>query len=90
MQTEVVGQDGIAYAPVETSEQMQAIREQIAGWNGNPSEEELQKLHEDEGIRGMFKWRSVGEYLDTLEACGVATNVAMLVPQVRALPIFVD
>jgi hypothetical protein len=80
----VIGQDGIAYAPVDTAEQMRAIREQIAGWNGNPTEQELQSLQQDEGLRNLFKWRSVGEYLGKLEECGVATNVAMLVPQVRS------
>lgn len=36
-QTEAIGQDGISYAPVRTFEQLSAIREQIAGWNGNPT-----------------------------------------------------
>ncbi|KAH7098744.1 N-acyl-D-amino acid deacylase family protein [Auriculariales sp. MPI-PUGE-AT-0066] len=53
---EVVGQDGIGYAP-------------IAGWNGNPAEE------------SFWRWRSVREYLDTLDSSRVATNVAYLVPQ---------
>lgn len=80
-QTEVVGQDGISYAPVETEQQMSAIRNQIAGWNGNPTEVELEKLQE-EGLEGMFGWKSVKEYLDILELNGTATNVAFLVPQV--------
>jgi N-acyl-D-aspartate/D-glutamate deacylase len=78
LQTEVVGQDGISYAPVRNTAQLQAIREQIAGWNGNPSDDECATLHK--GV-GMFEWRTVGEYLDCLERNKTATNVAMLVPQ---------
>lgn len=77
MQTEVVGQDGISYAPVQTKAQMKAIREQITGWNGNPNEED------HPGV-GLFEWNTVGEYLDCLERNKTATNVAMLVPQVSA------
>lgn len=77
-QTEVVGQDGISYAPIRTNEQLRAIRNQIAGWNGNPSDEECQTKHQSTGI---FDWRTVGEYLDCLERNKTATNVAMLVPQ---------
>uniref|UniRef100_A0A8H7NPW9 Amidohydrolase 3 domain-containing protein n=1 Tax=Bionectria ochroleuca TaxID=29856 RepID=A0A8H7NPW9_BIOOC len=76
--TEVVGQDGISYSPVHTMDQMQAIREQIAGWNGNPTEEECRTSLKE---IGMFEWRSVGEYLDCLERNRTATNVAVLVPQ---------
>ncbi|KAK8864733.1 hypothetical protein IAR55_001989 [Kwoniella newhampshirensis] len=72
--TEVVGQDGISYAPVETPAQMLAIREQIAGWNGNPNEEDHLGV-------GLFEWKTVGGYLDCLERNRTATNVAMLVPQ---------
>lgn len=57
---------------------MQAIREQIAGWNGNPTEEECRTSLKE---IGMFEWRSVGEYLDCLERNRTATNVAVLVPQ---------
>jgi len=78
-QTEVVGQDGISYAPVRSEEQMRAIREQIAGWNGNPSDGECAAVP----LRdvGMFAWRTLGEYLDCLERNRTATNVAALVPQ---------
>nr|ODO04039.1 D-aminoacylase [Cryptococcus depauperatus CBS 7855] len=72
--TEVVGQDGISYAPVDTDKQMIAIREQIAGWNGNPEERDYPGV-------GLFEWRTVGEYLNCLEKNKTATNVAMLVPQ---------
>lgn len=57
---------------------MNAIRAQIAGWNGNPSDGECASTLKDVG---MFKWRTVGEYLDTLDRNRTATNVAMLVPQ---------
>ncbi|OAA64109.1 D-aminoacylase [Akanthomyces lecanii RCEF 1005] len=76
--TEVVGQDGISYAPIRTKEQLQAIRNQIAGWNGNPSDQECQTKHQKTGI---FDWQTVGDYLDCLERNKTATNVAMLVPQ---------
>lgn len=78
VQTEVVGQDGISYSPVRSIEELQSIRNQIAGWNGNPSDEECQTTHKHVG---MFEWRTVGEYLDCLQRNRTATNVAMLVPQ---------
>jgi N-acyl-D-amino-acid deacylase len=68
--TEVVGQDGISYSPVN-DECMQRIRVQIAGWNGNPQEP-----------KDFFsRWRTVKEYLDVLDNEKIATNVAYLVPQ---------
>jgi N-acyl-D-aspartate/D-glutamate deacylase len=83
LQTEVVGQDGISYAPVNTQKEMTAIREQIAGWNGNPTDEECSTSLA--GI-GMFEWKTMGEYLDCLERNRTATNVATLVPQASHLP----
>jgi N-acyl-D-amino-acid deacylase len=65
--TEVLGQDGLSYAPT-TDETMRIIREQIAGWNGVP-----------EGLD--FAWRSVADYLEAVDAHGTAANVAYLVPQ---------
>ena len=65
---EVLGQDGIGYAPVDDA-CLGQIRRQIAGWNGNPDDE------------AFWRWRSVREYLDTLETSKIATNVAYLVPQ---------
>lgn len=64
--TEVVGQDGLSYAPVRDAT-MAAVREQIAGWNGTP----------DVG----YAWRTVAEYLAEVDARGSATNVAYLLPQ---------
>ena len=68
--TEVVGQDGISYSPVDNVS-MARIRKQIAGWNGNPKDPP-----------DFFdRWRSVGEYLNVLDKEKTATNVAYLVPQ---------
>ncbi|WWC88958.1 uncharacterized protein L201_003873 [Kwoniella dendrophila CBS 6074] len=72
--TEVIGQDGISYSPIHNQQQLKSIREQIAGWNGNPSPEDYPEL-------GLFEWKSVKEYLDCLERNKTATNVAYLVPQ---------
>ena len=63
--TEVLGQDGLSYAPV-TDETLAYLRTQLRGWNGDP-----------EGF--AWNWRSVGEYLDRLDE-GVAVNAAYLVP----------
>ena len=64
--TEVLGQDGLSYAPMDDAVLAQ-VRRQIAGWNGNPADFD-------------FAWRTVGEYLDRLDQ-GIATNAAYLVPQ---------
>ncbi|RMI13403.1 N-acyl-D-amino-acid deacylase family protein [Cellulomonas triticagri] len=64
--TEVLGQDGLSYAPV-TDTTMALVREQIAGWNGTP----------DVG----YGWRTVAEYLAEVDRRGSATNVAYLLPQ---------
>lgn len=63
--TEVLGQDGIGYAPVDDAS-LELIRRQIAGWNGNPP--------------GDFGWRDMAGYLERLDS-GTATNTAVLVPQ---------
>ncbi|KAF1968421.1 D-aminoacylase [Bimuria novae-zelandiae CBS 107.79] len=68
--TEVVGQDGISYSPVDDTA-MARIRQQIAGWNGNPTDPP----------DFFYRWRSVGEYLDVLDREKIATNIAFLVPQ---------
>ena len=70
--TELLGQDGLSYAPVDDVT-LTGVRQQIAGWNDNPPDFD-------------FSWRTVGEYLDRLDT-GIATNAAYLVPQgtVRAL-----
>ncbi|GAA1327529.1 N-acyl-D-amino-acid deacylase family protein [Pseudonocardia xinjiangensis] len=70
--TELLGQDGLSYAPVDDAA-LAMLRKKIAGWNGDPA-----------GFD--FSWRSVGEYLDRLDE-GIAGNAAYLVPHgvVRAL-----
>ncbi|MEU3233454.1 N-acyl-D-amino-acid deacylase family protein [Nocardiopsis alba] len=62
---EVLGQDGLGYAPV-TDATVDPIRERIAAWNGTPDLDHT--------------WRSVGDYLDRVDR-GSPTNVAYLVPQ---------
>ncbi|MGW4635238.1 N-acyl-D-amino-acid deacylase family protein [Nocardia sp. NPDC004415] len=64
--TEVSGQDGLSYAPIDDAA-LAVVRKQIAGWNGNPT-----------GLD--FTWRTVGEYLDRLDE-GITPNAAYLVPQ---------
>ncbi|MEU3423944.1 D-aminoacylase [Streptomyces murinus] len=74
---EVIGQDGLSYAPVDERTLAQ-VRRAIAGWNGYGEDVD-------------FGWRTVGEYLDRLdhgfEGRGIAVNAAYLIPQgtVRAL-----
>ncbi|MFC4499870.1 MULTISPECIES: N-acyl-D-amino-acid deacylase family protein [Streptomyces] len=69
---EVLGQDGLSYAPVD-DRTLAEVRRAIAGWNGSGDDID-------------FDWRSVGEYLDRLDR-GIAVNAAYLIPQgtVRAL-----
>ncbi|MFF4587053.1 amidohydrolase family protein [Streptomyces sp. NPDC001388] len=71
---EVLGQDGLSYAPVD-DRTLAAVRQAVAGWNGPGDDVD-------------FDWRSVGEYLDRLDR-GIAVNAAYLVPQgtVRALAV---
>jgi N-acyl-D-amino-acid deacylase len=63
--TELLGQDGLSYAPVDTGT-LTALRRQLAAWNGDPGPE-------------LFGWRSVAGYLDRLDE-GVAGNAAYLAP----------
>ncbi|RKE22640.1 amidohydrolase family protein [Streptomyces sp. TLI_171] len=62
---EVLGQDGLSYAPVDDTT-LGALRRQLAGWNGDP-----------EGFD--WDWRTVGEYLDRLDR-GSGVNACYLVP----------
>ena len=68
---EVIGQDGLSYAPVDDRTLAQ-IRTAITGWNGDGSDID-------------FTWRTVGEYLDRLDhgfdGQGITVNAAYLVPQ---------
>ncbi len=68
---EVLGQDGLSYAPVD-DRTLAEVRRAITGWNGYGDDIE-------------FNWRSVGEYLDRLDhgfdGEGIAVNAAYLIPQ---------
>ncbi|MFI7339870.1 amidohydrolase family protein [Streptomyces sp. NPDC050085] len=66
---EVLGQDGLSYAPVDDRTLAQ-VRQVITGWNGGGPD--------DTSVD--FDWRTVGEYLDRLDR-GVAVNAAYLIPQ---------
>jgi N-acyl-D-amino-acid deacylase len=63
---EVLGQDGLSYAPVD-DRVLAEVRAHLTGWNGDGSDVD-------------FDWRTVGGYLDRLDR-GVAVNAAYLVPQ---------
>ncbi|MFD9471496.1 N-acyl-D-amino-acid deacylase family protein [Streptomyces goshikiensis] len=69
---EVLGQDGLSYAPVD-DRTLAEVRAAIAGWNGGAPWDPDDDLN--------FGWRTVGEYLDRLDATGIAVNAAYLVPQ---------
>lgn len=68
---EVIGQDGLSYAPVD-DRTLAEVRRAISGWNGHGDDID-------------FDWRSVGEYLDRLDhgfdGRGIAVNAAYLIPQ---------
>ncbi|OEJ40697.1 N-acyl-D-amino-acid deacylase [Streptomyces agglomeratus] len=67
---EVLGQDGLSYAPVD-DRTLTEVRRAITGWNGGaPGDTTVD-----------FDWRTVGEYLDRLDRQGIAVNAAYLVPQ---------
>ncbi|MFD8545200.1 amidohydrolase family protein [Streptomyces sp. NPDC059649] len=71
---EVLGQDGLSYAPVDDRTLAQ-VRRAITGWNGGaPGDTSVD-----------FDWRTVGGYLDRLDrgfdGQGIAVNAAYLVPQ---------
>jgi N-acyl-D-aspartate/D-glutamate deacylase len=63
---EVLGQDGLSFAPIDGPSR-DTLRRQIAGWNGDPA-----------GF--AYDWETVGEYLNRLDH-GIACNAAYLVPQ---------
>ncbi|MCM2389192.1 N-acyl-D-amino-acid deacylase family protein [Streptomyces albipurpureus] len=66
---EVLGQDGLSYAPVD-DRTLEGVRQAINGWNGGgPGDDSV-----------AFDWRTVGEYLDRLDQ-GIAVNAAYLIPQ---------
>ena len=63
---EVIGQDGLSYAPVD-DRSLAEVRTAITGWNGDGSDID-------------FSWRTVGEYLNRLDhgfdGQGIAVNAA--------------
>ena len=63
--TEVIGQDGLSFAPVN-ARTMEAIRQQTAAWNG-------------EAPGSDWAWSSVAEYLSRFDG-KTSINVAYLVP----------
>lgn len=63
--TEVLGQDGFSMAPLRRDSDVDAWQRHLSGLTGSFEEE--------------WNWRSAGEYLDAIEANGVAPNIAMLV-----------
>jgi N-acyl-D-amino-acid deacylase len=63
---EVLGQDGLSFAPIDDPTRA-AVRRQIAGWNGEPDDFD-------------FNWSTVAGYLERLDQ-GIACNAAYLVPQ---------
>src|SRR4051812_25905680 len=65
--TQVIGQDGIGYAPVDDAA-LALVRQQISGWNGDLDD-------------AAFTWRSTAGYLSALEGTALGTNAAFLVPQ---------
>ncbi|WP_406146279.1 amidohydrolase family protein [Streptomyces sp. NBC_01012] len=68
---EVLGQDGLSYAPADDRTLAEVCRA-ISGWNGDGSDID-------------FDWRTVGGYLDRLDrnfdGQGIAVNAAYLIPQ---------
>lgn len=62
--TEILGQDGFSMAPL-SPENTETYREHLAGLAGRLDRE--------------WSWSSVAEYLDAVEASGVASNVATLI-----------
>lgn len=63
--SEVLGQDGLSYAPVDDTT-LRELRAQIKGWNDDPPDFD-------------WNWRSVAGYLARLDG-NTATNTAYLVP----------
>ena len=63
---ELLGQDGLSFAPVDEPTR-EVIRRQVVGWNGQPADVDV-------------SWHTVGGYLDRLDR-GIACHAAYLVPQ---------
>ncbi|MFB6191948.1 MAG: amidohydrolase family protein [Haloarculaceae archaeon] len=63
--TEILGQDGFSMAPLAADSDVDAWGRHLSGLAGE--------------FDGEWTWRSLAEYLDAIEAAGVAPNVATLV-----------
>lgn len=63
--TEVIGVDGLSYAPIDAPERLGELVEMNAGLDGRPN-------------RVDYDWSSVGSYLDRFDE-GTGVNVALLV-----------
>ena len=64
--TEVVGQDGLSYAPTSTA-MRSALTAQIGGWN-------------DQGAAASIGWSTVAEYRSAVRMFASPTNLVFLVP----------
>ncbi|WP_341939961.1 family 20 glycosylhydrolase [Microbacterium sp. LWH10-1.2] len=60
--TEVLGQDGLGYAPLDEAT-ASVIPAQIAGWNGTPA---------------AVPWRTMGDLLDAIDAAAVANAAVLV------------
>ncbi|MFB6160719.1 MAG: amidohydrolase family protein [Haloferacaceae archaeon] len=63
--TEILGQDGFSMAPLRADSDADAWQRHLSGLEGD--------------LDRAWDWRSVGDYLDAIEASGVGPNVATLV-----------
>jgi N-acyl-D-amino-acid deacylase len=63
--TEIAGQDGLSMAPMYRDGGDSEWEDHLSGLNGRAGRE--------------WSWGSTADYLDSVEECGVASNVAMLV-----------
>lgn len=63
--TEIFGQDGFSMAPMYRDAGSQEWEDHLSGLNGR--------------LNGDWPWTSMGEYLDAIDANGIALNVATLV-----------
>ncbi|MER7669648.1 D-aminoacylase [Kitasatospora sp. NPDC096128] len=63
---EVLGQDGLSYAPADDTT-LPELRRQLAGWNGDPADFD-------------WDWRDVAGYLDRIDRTRIAVNACYLVP----------
>lgn len=63
---EVIGQDGLSYAPADDVT-LEILKLQLRGWNTTPDDLD-------------WNWRSVSDYLDRIDGTNTSTNYAYLVP----------